>query len=381
MKILVAPDKFKGSLTARDAAEAIALGLSEVLREAEIRMLPVADGGEGTAEAICGALDGQWVSLAVRNPIGEQIDARYAWIARDSTAVIEMSESAGLRRVAQQKRDPLRSSTFGVGEMIRDAVRRGAKKIIAGLGGSATNDGGIGMAAALGFEFLTSDGEALDAIPANLLALTRITAPESGEWLRLATEKDQMDAGVTIIAACDVRNPLLGERGATRVYGPQKGADTKTIEILEHGLKNLAAVVAQEFGVDFRDTPGAGAAGGLGFGLMSFCGATIRPGFEVVAEVLNLENAIAASDLVITGEGRLDAQTLEGKAAAGVAALARRHNKPVIAIAGSIEDRARLAGLFDATNSLVRDGITLADSMQEPAVHLQACASRVAREL
>lgn len=377
MNVLIAPDKFKGTLSAHGAARAIARGLG-TRTDIHTREIPVADGGDGTAEVICDALGGEWKTLRVQDPLGRQITARYAWIAGDSTAFIEMSEAAGLRRGRHEELDPMRYTTFGVGELIRHAIRQDAKRIVLGLGGSATNDGGIGMAAALGFEFLTSDGEPIEPIPANLLALTRIEAPSSGEWLRLAREADSPADGVAIIAACDVRNPLLGERGATRIFGPQKGADARTIEILEKGLRNLADVVAEEFGHDFRETPGAGAAGGLGFGLLSFCSATVRSGFEVVAETLKLEQAIAGSDLVITGEGRLDAQTLEGKAAAGVATLARRHHKPVLAIAGSVVEEAQLSGHFTAVHALVTGNVTIQDAMNEPAKLLEACAARLA---
>jgi glycerate 2-kinase len=364
MRVLVAPDKFKGSLTSVEAARAIKRGLHKTWPDADVREMPIADGGEGTAEAIRAATGGESIDLRVHDALGEIVEARYAWIAGD-TAVIEMSQASGLWRIAPGKRDPLRASTFGTGEMIADAARRGAKKIIAGIGGSATNDGGAGMAAALGYRFLTSDGDPIEPVPANLLALERIKPPEH---LTLPE----------IVAACDVRNPLLGERGASRTYGAQKGADAAMIETLDRALENLADVCAQELGCDFRDTPGAGAAGGLGFGLLTFCHAQIRSGFEVVAEILNLENAIADSDLVITGEGRLDSQTLEGKGPAGVATFARKHGKPVVAFAGSVADDAALAKIFAAAHAIKTGAITLEEAVANAAFLLEQAAERFA---
>lgn len=364
MKILVAPDKFKGSLDALVAAQAIERGLQKVWPRAEISRMPIADGGEGTAEAICAAMHGEWVDLKVRDAVGEHVDARYAWIG-PATAVIEMSAASGLWRVPPEKRNPLRASTFGTGEMIAHAIRHGVRKILIGIGGSATNDGGIGMAAALGYEFLTSGGELLEPVPANLLVLARIKPPEGIQWPE-------------IVALCDVQNPLLGERGASRTYGPQKGADPAMVETLERSLDHLADLISQYLGCDFREVPGSGAAGGLAFGLMSFCGAIVRPGFEAVAEILQLERAIEASDLIITGEGSIDAQTFDGKGPAGVAALARKHGKPVIAFAGAIAPDPRLA-IFDAVCPISERPLPLAESLRDAAALLEQSAERVAR--
>ncbi len=368
MRILVAPDKFKGSLTAVQAGRAIAKGLRQIWHDADIRELPIADGGEGTADAIRAARNGVWISRSVHGPFGETVEAGYAWLEETKTAVIEMSAASGLWRVAAEKRDPLRATTRGTGDLIADAMERGARQIIVGLGGSATNDGGAGMAAALGYRFLTSDGEPVEAVPANFLALVAIKPPENF-------------MPPPIVAACDVRNPLLGARGASRIYGPQKGADERTVETLEQALENLADVCVSDLGRDFRNTPGAGAAGGLGFGLLTFCNAEIRSGFDLVAEILDLENAIAASDLVVTAEGRLDAQTLEGKGPAGVAALARKHGKPVIAFGGSIEDDARLHELFDAIVSITQEPMPLERALKEAATLLERSAARTARLL
>jgi len=291
---------------------------------------PVADGGEGFAEA----LSTRWDCLeGIRDPLGRPIRARCGWLDA-GTAVIEMSEASGLHRVGTDERDPWQSSTFGTGELIAHAAAHGAERVLAGLGGSATNDAGTGVAAALGWKFLTSDGEPLDPKPANFLAIERIEGPED-ERLPL------------IVAACDVRNPLLGAEGASRVYARQKGADARVIEHLEMALEHLADLVAEELGVDHRNLPGAGAAGGLGYGLATFCRAELRPGFTLLAEGLKLEERIAASDLVITGEGRLDAQTHYGKAPAEVARLAKKYGKPVAVVCGQCEPGADKAEWFD----------------------------------
>ncbi len=367
LRLLLAPDKFKGSLTALEAANALSCGLGSSLAGSEIRLAPIADGGEGTCEALRASLGGEWITLPTTGPLGERIEARYLWID-PATAVIEMSEASGMWRVPPGARDPLRASTRGTGEMIRHAAARGAKQILVGLGGSATNDAGAGLAAALGWEFLTSDGEPIEPIPANFLALERIHPPED-------------DTLPEIIALCDVRNPLLGPRGASRTYGPQKGADPRTVETLEAGLENLADIAAATLERDHRDTPGAGAAGGLGFGLLTFCQAEIRSGFDEIARVSGLEEAIAWADIIVTGEGRIDAQTLEGKGPAGIAALARRHGKPVIAFAGSIGDEEQVGESFDMICPLADRPMTLDESLRDAALLLERAAARTGRLL
>src|ERR1043166_6670085 len=327
MRILIAPDKFKGTLSAREVAENVAVGLRDVLSDAKIDIVPLADGGEGTAEVISQALGSSWLSCKTHDPIGREIEARYGWIAEEKLAIMEMSEAAGMRRLLPTELDPLRANTFGVGEMLLAATSRGAREIIIGLGGSATNDGGFGMARALGYRFDCEREHEQEHEVGRLIYLVNI-----GKTEELVLPK--------IIAAVDVRNPLLGENGATRVFGPQKGATPDKIDVLERALTRLADVVAEQFGFDYRNEPGAGAAGGLGFGLMSFCDAKVRPGFDVVAEAVGLENKMKDVDLVITGEGSLDRQTLEGKTPAGVARLARKLGKRVFAIVGrATEDR------------------------------------------
>jgi len=365
MHILVAPDKFKGSMSALAAAEAIARGWQRARPQDRVTLAPIADGGEGFAETLCGVLGGEWITCDAADPLGRMVSARYAWMADRELAVIEMSEASGLWRLQPEERAPLTATTFGTGQLLRDAAQRGARTILIGLGGSATTDGGIGMAAALGFRLLTADQEELAPTPANLRALDRIVRPDG---LKLPE----------IVAASDVQNPLLGPRGTARIFSPQKGAAPAQVEMLEQAMERLAEVVTSRLGCDFRDTPGAGAAGGLGFGLMSFCGARMRSGFEVVAEVLHLAEAVAASDLVLTGEGRLDDQTLDGKGPAGVAALARQHGKPVLAFGGSIAGGVALHGVFDATCAIIDEPVTLEVAMQRGGEFLERAAHRAA---
>jgi len=382
MKILIAPDKFKGSLSAREVAENIELGLRSVLRDAEIAIAPMADGGEGTAEVICNALGGSWVKCKAHDALGREIDARYAWIANRKLAVMEMSEVAGMRRLSKSERDPLLASTFGVGEMILDAAQHGAREMIVGLGGSATNDGGFGMARAVGFRFF-ADAKELTGAVGELQKLTEIEAPVAAgvSPANSATQPTRLPPQLKVVAAVDVQNPLLGENGATRVFGPQKGATDDKIDILEGALAKLADVVSKEFGVDYRGEPGAGAAGGLGFGLMSFCGAKIRPGFEVVAEAADLESKMENFDLVITGEGSLDRQTLEGKTAAGIARLARKLGKSVFAVAGCTDGDRQVRELFDGVYVLGQPGMSENEKMKRSAELLREKAQELAKSL
>jgi len=378
MRILIAPDKFKGSLSAREVADNIAVGLRDRLANAIVKTLPMADGGEGTAEVICDARGGKLVNCAAHDALGRAIEASYVWLPDHATAVMEMSATAGMWRIAPEERDLLRANTYGVGEMMLHAAGRGAKEILLGLGGSATNDGGLGMARALGFRFFGREDDL--AHPGDLTTLTRIFSTNAaGNSTALSRRVREATGGVfpKVIAAVDVRNPLLGPRGATRTFGPQKGGTPEQLEILESGLNKLADVVTRDLGCDFREVPGAGAAGGLGFGLMSFCGAAVKSGFEVVAEFVGLRSAIEDADVVITGEGRLDEQTLEGKAPAGVAGLARQLGKPVFAIVGS-SAMTSAATLFDAVLILARDQITPEESRARAGELLQERARELA---
>lgn len=368
MRLLIAPDKFKGSLSALEAAQAIERGFRSIFPDATVDIAPIADGGEGFAEALGAALGAEWITVPCEDAINRPVDARYAWVEAEKIAVIEMSEASGLWRLKPEERDPMIANTAGTGLLLRDAIRRGARKVLVGLGGSATTDGGVGMARALGCKFFNDGGGEYQPVPGTMDLLDRIERP---------SDLDLPE----IIAACDVRNPLLGERGTARVYSPQKGADPHTVEILELAMTRLANVCRASLGCDYRDTPGAGAAGGLGFGLLTFCGANIRPGFDVLAETIHLDSRVAAADLVLTGEGRLDDQTLDGKGPAGIAVAARSAGKKVIAFGGSITEAAEKAGIFDALVPITDRPLPLDEAIREAAQLLERAAARTARLL
>jgi glycerate kinase len=364
MKVLVAPDKFKGSLSAAAAAEAIARGWRQGWPECDVELAPIADGGEGFAEIFQQALGAEWVRLEVQDPLGRPVQGRYAWVEAQKLAVLEMSEASGLWRLRPEERAPLKAHTFGTGQLMRHAAERGAWKILVGLGGSATTDGGAGMASALGFEFYAEDGRKLSPEPGNFAEVARM---EISGALRLPE----------VIGACDVANPLLGPDGTAHVFSPQKGADSATVDALERGLTRLAEVVERKLARETRAIPGAGAAGGFGFGLLAFCGGSLRSGFDLVAETLGLEQKIRACDLVITGEGRLDSQTLSGKGPAGIVSVARQAGKPVLALAGSLSDGAER--IFDATCPIVDAPSTLEEAMRQASANLERAAGRAAR--
>jgi len=366
VKLLIAPDKFKGSLSAAGVSEALSIGWKSVLPATEISFAPMADGGEGFAEALASALPGEWVHLESVDALGRPIHCRFLWVPGTHTAVLAMCEASGIERLASLERDPYRANTIGTGILLRRAVELGAKRVFLGLGGSATTDGGIGMAAALGYRFLSSEGELLEPLPSNLARIGSIDASGACPLPE-------------IIAACDVQNPLLGARGTAAIFAPQKGADAEAVRFLEKGLAHLAEIVRRDLRCDFSNTPGAGAAGGIGYGLLSFCRASMKPGFELVAKAVGLEERIAHADLVLTGEGRLDSQTLEGKGPAGIAALARASGKPVLVFAGSIEESPDILACFDATFPIIDRPVSLEEAMRDAPAFLQRAAARAAR--
>jgi glycerate kinase len=350
MRILIAIDKFKGSIPATVAAEAIASALKQAIPGVECDLCPIADGGEGTAEAVIAALSGEWCETATFDAQNRPVNARYG-LVRDQgrlEAIMEMSAASGLAMVSDLPLDPATASTHGTGLMLQDSIKRGASRIVIGIGGSATNDAGIGMAAALGFRFLDANDSPLEPIISRMDNLAKIE-PSSFSLPE-------------ILVACDVNNPLLGSHGCTRVYGTQKGV--QDFEFFESSLQHLADIIKRDLGVDHRDVPGAGAAGGLGFGLMSFCGAKLTSGFDLIADLVHLRDRIGAADLVITGEGRLDAQTLHGKGPMGVADLARELGKPVAAFAGAIEAEGQLRTRFDLLCAIKPKEMPLTEAMQ-----------------
>jgi glycerate kinase len=334
VNIVIAPDSFKGSLTALEAADAIEQGVRDVAPEAETVVVPLADGGEGTTEALVVATRGRMVKREVTGPLGEPVEAVFGVLGDDVTGVVECAQAAGLTLVPPDRRDIMRATTRGVGELMHAALEEGCTRLIVGLGGSATNDGGAGMAQALGAQLLTADGRDIGPGAAGLAELHRISI----------SRLDPRLADVSVCAASDVTNPLCGPEGASAVYGPQKGARPEQVPVLEAALARFAEIVARDLGVEVKGEPGAGAAGGLGAGLLAFCGASIRSGANLVLETFGFDELLEAADLVLTGEGRIDNQTTFGKAIHAVALLAAKHEVPLVAFAGSVqEEPAKLA--------------------------------------
>ena len=326
VRIVIAPDKFRGSLSAAEAAHAIARGVLRADPMAEVIEIPMADGGEGTVQALVAATRGGMQRVGVSDPLGRPILAQFGMLGDHKTAVLEMASASGLALLSNEERDPRRTSTRGTGELLLAAIDSGAQKIILGIGGSATTDGGAGFAQALGYRLydeagleLPPGGEALDR-------LVRIDVSNVDSRLQ----------GVTISAACDVDNPLYGPRGAAAIFGPQKGADLATIELLNRNLAHFAQIILRDLGKDVANVPGAGSAGGLGAGLMAFVNATLEPGVDLVARTVGLQKAMQGADLVITGEGAIDGSSVGGKTVIGVSRIAQTIRVPVIALVGSI---------------------------------------------
>jgi glycerate kinase len=325
MKVIVAPDKFKGSLSAPEAARAIARGVARVVPGATLDLVPMADGGEGTVEALVEATGGEYREAIVPGPLGNPVSARFGRLGDGRTAVLEMATASGLVLLSPARRNPLKASTFGTGELIRAAVEGGTTRLIVGIGGSATNDGGAGMAIALGYRLLDAEGVELPPGGGSLGRLDRIVRPGL-DFL----------AKVEVLVACDVDNPLCGPTGASKVYGPQKGATPEQVVLLDRNLAHFAAIVRRDLGVDVLDRRGSGAAGGLGAGLLAFAGGRLVPGVTLIIEAVRLAERLRGADLCLTAEGSIDASSAFGKTAVGVARLARSLGVPTLALAGSI---------------------------------------------
>ncbi len=356
MKVVIALDSFKGSLTSLDAGEAAAVGVRRAIPEAQVRVRPLADGGEGTVEALCRGLGGSLRVVRVEGPLGAEVECPYGILPDGETAVIEMAGAAGLPLVPDGHRDPMKTSTFGVGQVIADAIAQGCRRFIVGIGGSATNDGGAGMLQALGFSLLDAQGA---PIPRGAKGLERLRQVDgTGALPELAQCRFRV--------ACDVTNPLCGPNGASAVYGPQKGATRETIPLMDGWLAAYARLAAQTFPRADALLPGTGAAGGLGFAFHAFLGAELQSGVRIVLEETRLESELADADVVITGEGRLDGQTAMGKAPIGVAQLAKKHGCLVVALAGAVTPDASAcnkAGI-DAFFPIVRGVTNLKNAMR-----------------
>lgn len=339
MKILIAIDSFKGSLYTQELADTIEKGIIDVNSEFEVMKMPIADGGEGTYETLVEGLGGEKITVKVTGPVFDEVAAEYG-ILHDGTAIIEMAQSSGLPLVPENKRNPLNTTTYGVGEIIKDAIKRGSREFIVGIGGSATNDAGIGMLSALGYIFKDSNGNVL--LPKGS-SLNKIDSIDDSNVLDELKE-------CHFLIACDVDNPLYGTRGAAHVYGEQKGASLEDIHVLDEGLKNFSEVILKVYNKDISSIEGAGAAGGLGGGFVSVLNATLAPGISIIFDKIQIEEKVRNADIVVTGEGRLDFQTVMGKAPIGISKLAKKYNVPVIALAGAVTDEASKGHDFGITS-------------------------------
>jgi glycerate kinase len=369
MKIVIAPDSFKGGLTALKVAEAIQKGIKNVDENIETIIVPMADGGEGTVQSLIDASGGKIIELTVHDPLFRKIKSFYGIMGNGETAVIEMSAASGLPLLKPSERNPLKTTSYGIGELIKDALKRGCKKFIIGLGGSATNDGGCGMAQALGVKFFDGDGNELGMGGGELSKIKSIDF----------SELDNRIMKAEFLAACDVDNPLCGEKGASEVYGRQKGASDDDVITLDRGLNHFAQIVKQQLNLDIKDVPGAGAAGGLGAGVMIFLQAKLQRGVEIVVKITHLAEKMAGADLVITGEGRIDFQTAFGKTPYGVAQIAKERNIPLIGFAGSLGEgyKTLYDNGFDGIFSIIDKPMSLQDAIDNASLLLENAAENI----
>ncbi|OOF83342.1 glycerate kinase [Rodentibacter ratti] len=373
MKIVIAPDSFKESLTALEVATAIETGFKRVFPDAEYVKLPMADGGEGTVQSLVDATQGKIIEAEVTAPLGEKIKSFFGLSGDGKTAIIEMAAASGLHLVPPEKRNPLITASYGTGELIKHALDLGVEKFILGIGGSATNDGGVGMLQALGMQFLDAQGKQIEFGGAQLINLARIEAKGLDPRLQ----------NVHIEVACDVNNPLCGERGASAIFGPQKGATPEMVKQLDQALAHFAAIAKRDCGKDIAEQAGAGAAGGMGGGLLLLPNAQLKAGVQIVLDTLNLAHYVQDADYVITGEGRMDAQSIMGKTPIGVARTAKQFNKPVIAIVGCLREDYDVvfAHGIDAVFPIIRQLGALPDILKQGEQNLISAAQNVARVL
>ena len=373
MKIVIAPDSYKESLSALEVATAIELGFREIWPEADYVKIPLADGGEGTVEAMVAATQGHLVHVDVTGPLGNTIQAFYGLSGDERSAFIEMAAASGLEQVPAGLRDPLKTTSWGTGELIRHALDVGVEHIIIGIGGSATNDGGAGMVQALGAKLLDVQNKDIAYGGAGLESLARIDI----------SQLDARLAACRIEVACDVMNPLTGKEGASALFGPQQGATPEVITRLDRALTHYAQLISRDLDVNVLELAGGGAAGGMGAALYAFCGAQLRSGIEIVTDALHLDAWVADADLVVTGEGRIDSQTIHGKVPVGVANVAKRYNKPVIGIAGSLTPDVGIVHKhgIDAVFSVIYTICTLEDALKNAQENVRMTARNVAATL
>ncbi|MBW3695156.1 glycerate kinase [Vibrio sp. T187] len=371
MKVVIAPDSFKESLSAKQVSDAIQAGLQRVWHDAEFISVPVADGGEGTVQSLVDATKGRLVHLQVQGPQGKPVEAFYGILGDNQTAVIEMAAASGLHHVPANQRDPKTTSSYGTGQLIQHALNQGMKRLIIGLGGSATNDAGIGMLMALGAKCTNENGELIDGTGGSLISLNAIDT----------SDLDPRLASCELLVACDVDNPLCGDKGSTAIFGPQKGATKQDILLLDNALHQFGQLTEQVTGVSVLNIAGAGAAGGMGAALLAYTNATLKPGIEIVLETVRLSETVAKADIVITGEGRIDSQTIHGKTPVGVAKVAKRFDLPVIALAGCTGEgyQAVYEHGIDAVFSAVPRAMELDIAIKEADFNVADLAENVAR--
>ncbi|ENM3767469.1 glycerate kinase [Vibrio cholerae] len=371
MKVVIAPDSFKESLTAKQVCDAIQAGLARVWHDAKFVAIPVADGGEGTVQSLVDATQGRLVEVKVMGPQGKRVEAFYGMLGDNQTAVIEMAAASGLHHVPLAQRDPKLTTSFGTGELIRHALDQGVTKLIIGLGGSATNDGGVGMLAALGARFTNADGDPIQLTGGGLRELTHIDLQDFDPRLQ----------NCDILVACDVNNPLCGDKGASAVFGPQKGATPEDVQLLDGALRQFGLLTEKVTGKMVLESAGAGAAGGMGAALLAYAQARLRPGIEIVLETVQLAHQVSDADLVITGEGRIDSQTVHGKTPMGVAKVAKRFDVPVLALCGCTGDNYQAVYQcgIDAVFAAVPRTMSLEDALKESDFNLADLAENVAR--
>ncbi len=372
MKVVIAPDSFKESLTAKQVCDAIQAGLARVWHDAKFVAIPVADGGEGTVQSLVDATQGRLVEVKVMGPQGKRVEAFYGILGDNQTAVIEMAAASGLHHVPVAQRDPKLTTSFGTGELIRHALDQGVTKLIIGLGGSATNDGGVGMLAALGARFTNADGDPIQLTGGGLRELTHINLQDFDPRLQHCD----------ILVACDVNNPLCGDKGASAVFGPQKGATPEDVQLLDGALRQFGLLTEKVTGkMVLESASAAGAAGGMGAALLAYTQARLRPGIEIVLETVQLAYQVSDADLVITGEGRIDSQTVHGKTPMGVAKVAKRFDVPVLALCGCTGDNYQAVYQcgIDAVFAAVPRAMSLEDALKESDFNLADLAENVAR--